>query len=122
MVTLDDGVLKIFALKNGTSDGTMPSEVLDFKTAVKYGVSTLGVTRYYAAKQAGVEISCVVDVYADRQIRVNDIAVFEDGQQTRIGMIQPYKDDGVLFYKLTLERIDSCYEVSDTCGCSSQRY
>lgn len=120
MITLDDGVLKIFSVKNGTSDGSMPSEVLSFKTAVNFNLSTYGVTRFYAAKQAGAEISAVVDVYPDSLIKVNDIAVFEDGQQTRIGMIQRYKEDGIVFYKLTLERIEKCYEIKngDSCRCT----
>lgn len=120
MITLDDGVLKIFSVKNGTSDGSMPSEVLSFKTAVNFNISTYGVTRFYAAKQAGVEISAVVDVWADPLIKVNDIAVFEDGQQTRIGMIQRYKEDGLVFFKLTLEAMERCYgfENADSCGCA----
>lgn len=117
MTTLDDGVLKIFALENSASAGEMPAEALSFKTAVKFSVSALGITRYYAAMQAGREINCVVEVYADPNIKVNDIAVFENGTQTRIGMVQPYKDDGILFCKLTLERIDSCYEIKNSDNC-----
>lgn len=117
MITLDNGVLKIYKVTNGASGGAMPSDALQFKTAVRFSFSTFGVTRYYAAKQAGVEINSVVDVYFDENIKVNDIAVFENGQQVRIGMIQTYREDGVMFQKLTLERMDACYEVGHSCGC-----
>ncbi len=117
MITLDDGVLKIYKIKNGASGGAMPSDALQFKTAVRFSFSTFGVTRFYAAKQAGVEVNSVVDIYFDQNIKVNDVAVFENGQQARIGMIQTYREDGVLFQKLTLERMDFCYEITDSCNC-----
>ena len=115
MVALDDGVLKIYEVENGTSNGTMPTKVLKFKLAVKYELSTLGITRYYTAMTAGHQLEAVVIVYPDPKIRVGDIVIDEFGNQTKIHMIQPYKEDGLKMWKLTLERTDLCYEIQDTC-------
>ena len=115
MITFDDGVMKFYKLKNTAPDGAMPNEELEFLCEEKYAISALGVTRYYAAQQAGVQIQNVIDIYLNPNIKVNDIAVDEFENQTRISMIQLVEDDGLRIMRLTLERIDHCYEFSSSC-------
>ena len=53
---LDSGVLKICSVENIANPGDMPIDKLVEKSKHWYGDRTVGMTRYFAAKQADNEV------------------------------------------------------------------
>lgn len=109
---LDSGIIKICSLEKVNEQGKMPRFILVEKCSVFYEERTIGVTRLYAALGANQKLDIVARVWENRETLVDDIAVLEDGNQYRITAIQHLlNDDGLRVSDLTLERLDSLYDV-----------
>lgn len=77
-----------------------------------YGERTVGVTRLYAAKQANCTVDMLLEIWEDREIKTNQYAIPEDGQQYRITEVQhTLNDAGLKISLLTLERMQKNYEL-----------
>lgn len=112
--TFDDGVLKVYEVKNVAEQGDMPKKMLVYKDDHYYGFDTLGITRYYEALRAGHQIDSVINIPNwENNVNVLDIVILEDGLQYQINMLQKQFDSiGLKITKLTLERTDEDYEIS----------
>lgn len=105
-MTFDDGILKIYKTDNTAAPGDMPREELVLKSEHYFGFDVLGYNRYYVALQAQQNISAVVNIPEWHGISPLDVAELEDGQQYKIRLAQPMKDEnGLNITKLTLERV-----------------
>lgn len=105
-MTFDDGILKIYRKDNAAAPGDMPKEELVLKSEHYFGFDVLGYSRYYTALQAQQNISAVVNIPDWHDISPLDVAELEDGQQYKIRLSQPMKDEnGLNITKLTLERV-----------------
>ena len=100
-MTFDDGLVKIYLVKNISEPGDVPSKGLSDPK-----------TRTYEAIKANQQIDLLIATYLDRDITTNDIAVLEDGKQYIIRTIQPTKDEyGIDIMKIGLERNGETYEI-----------
>lgn len=105
-MTFDDGILKIYGTKDVSEHGGMPKEELILKSEHFFGFDVLGYSRYYTALQAHQNISAVVNIPEWHDISPLDVAELEDGQQYKIRLAQPMKDEnGLNITKLTLEKV-----------------
>lgn len=110
-MTFDDGIVTFYNVENGAAPGDLPVKILKNPTSFYFSEEAIGVTRYYEAIKANQLIERVIAIYPG-DINTNQIAVFEDGDQYVIRMIQKEVDDfGLKFFKLSLERSGEKYEI-----------
>jgi hypothetical protein len=58
--SFNDGVVNIYSVSDTSVDGGMPTETLTLKQTLRYHERTVGLTRFYTAKQANVEVKYVL--------------------------------------------------------------
>lgn len=113
-MTFDDGIVGIYRLVNTAENGLKPKYQLALKERYYFGFDVLGISRYYTALQAKVQLSHVINIPGWGEVDPTDIAVLENGEQFRLPLIQKQLDDNNLrITKLSLERITQEYELSD---------
>lgn len=111
-MTFDDGILSVFRPQNTAGPGDKPQPGLTFRGRYYYGFASLGVTRYYAAMQAGQDVSAIVTVPGWDDIITNDIVVLDDGRQYWAEMVQPETDEfGLRITRITLGVLSVDYQI-----------
>ena len=110
-MTFDDGIVSICKVENLKSPGEIPKKGIKSIEEFHFSEESLGITRYYEAIKAGQSIDRVIAIYR-YPVSTNQVAVFEDGSQYIIRMVQPGVDeDGIKITKLSLERNGEDYEI-----------
>lgn len=111
-MTFDDGILSVYRPQNTAGPGDQPQPGYIFKGRYYYGFASLGVTRYYAAMQAGQDVSAVVAVPEWNDIVTNDVIVLDDGRKYRAEMVQPETDAfGLRITRITLGVLSVDYQI-----------
>lgn len=111
-MTFDDGILTVYRPQNTAGPGDQPQPGLTFRGRYYYSISSLGVTRYYAAMQAGQDVAAVVAVPGWSDIMTNDIVVLDDGRQYWAEMVQPETDEfGLRIMRVTLGVLSVDYQI-----------
>lgn len=111
-MTFDDGILTVYRPENTAGPGDKPQPGLTFRGRYYYSISSLGVTRYYAAMQAGQDVAAVVAVPGWDDIITNDIVVLDDGRQYWAEMVQPETDAfGLRITRITLGVLSVDYQI-----------
>lgn len=111
-MTFDDGIVKIYDVINSAEPGELPVDKLQNPIPYHFHEETVGVTRYYEAIKANQLIERVITTYL-AQINTNQVAVFEDGSQYLIRMVQLSADEnGIKITRLSLERNGENYEIA----------
>ena len=111
-MTFDDGILKIYRAVNRAEPGEKPKKNLILKDSYYFKYGELGFTRVYKAMQAKQQVDMVVNIPDWGDVKALDVCVMEDGQQYRIGLVQPTHDEnGLRITKLSLERLGECHEL-----------
>jgi len=109
--SFNDGIVKICEIDNVAEPGDMPKELLLIKQSLRYKERTVGLTRFYAAKQANVEVKYVLRCQRLRDVSAQDVAVPNDGKQYRIVQIQYPEDTEPPVMDLTLEELTQFYDI-----------
>lgn len=87
--TFNDGIVSICKVEDIAQVGRAPKpHVTEIKYKLRYEEKRVGVTRFYSAKQAQIQIDRVIRVNRVPGINTNDIAVFVDGAKYRIEQVQ----------------------------------
>ena len=111
-MTYDDGILTVYRPQNTAGPGDQPQPGYIFKGRYYYSISSLGVTRYYAAMQAGQDVSAIVTVPGWDDIITNDIVVLDNGRQYWAEMVQPETDAfGLRIMRVTLGVLSVDYQI-----------
>ena len=111
-MTYDDGILTVYRPTNTAGPGDKPVPGLIFIGRHYYGISSLGVTRYYAAMQVGQDVSAVVAVPGWNDSVTNDVIVLDDGRKYRAEMVQPETDEfGLRIMRVTLGVLSVDYQI-----------
>lgn len=111
-MTYDDGILTVYRPENTAGPGDKPQPGLTFRGRYYYSISSLGVTRYYAAMQAGQDVSAIVTVPGWDDIITNDIVVLDNGRQYWAEMVQPETDAfGLRITRITLGVLSVDYQI-----------
>lgn len=108
--TFNDGVVKIYAMSNSAAPGKLPVKSLTLKETLRYHERTVGITRYFAAKQANVKIDYVLRVPRLRNVSAQDGAIPNDGQLYNIELVQ-YPEDDPHVMDLSLSVIKAAYTI-----------
>lgn len=110
--TFNDGIVNIYSIDNIAELGNLPKEGLTFKVGpLHYEERTVGMSRFWTAKQANAKIEQMLRVPRINSISAQDIAIPVDGEQYKIIQIQYPKDVSTPCMDLSLERIDSNYAI-----------
>ena len=111
-MTYDDGILTVYRPQNTAGPGDKPQPGLTFRGRYYYSISSLGVTRYYAAMQAGQDVSAIVTVPGWDDIITNDIVILDNGRQYWAEMVQPETDAfGLRITRITLGVLSVDYQI-----------
>lgn len=112
-MTFDDGIVKIYRVTNGSQNGEIPRKVLTLKDEAYYQEISIGVTRHYEAVRAGVQISALIGVWDETDVKTNDIVVLNDEDiQYRVERVEPdYDKKNLRIKKATLVTNEDKYEI-----------
>ncbi len=111
--TFNDGVVTIYAVRNAAPPGKAPVQGLVQKTVLRYRERTVGLTRYFTAKQDNVRVDAVLRVPFHPAVCAQDVAVPADGRQYEIKLVQRPENILPPVMDLTLTRLESPYEIRD---------
>lgn len=106
-----DGVVRIYTVTDGAAPGYQPRTVLTLLETLFYQERRVGLHRYYAGRQAQVEVERVIRTQIRPAVNPQCVAVTEDGVQYGIELVQQVQDVYPPSMDLTLVRIDQKYEV-----------
>lgn len=106
-----DGVVRIYSVTDGAAPGYQPQPVLTLLETLFYQERRVGLQRYYAGRQAQVEVERVIRTQIRPAVNPQCVAVTEDGVQYGIELVQQVQDVYPPSMDLTLVRIDQKYEV-----------
>ncbi|MBQ0166102.1 MAG: phage head closure protein [Treponema sp.] len=100
----NDGILTVYSVADIAQPGYKPVEKLTFKVKVPYEERSLGINRFYSAKQNQTNVERVVRIPKSNVAVTNqDIAITEDGEKYRIDLVQKVSDIFPPSFDLTLE-------------------
>ncbi len=111
--TYSDGMVDIYNVENVAEKGNMPDENLNQKYALRYDERTVGLQRRYLFRQEQVEVKYVLRCQLRRDVSTQDVAIPNDGKQYSIKEIQYPSDVAPPSMDLTLEEVESPYDVID---------
>lgn len=107
-----DGVVRIYAVTDGAAPGYQPRPVLaPLLETLFYQERRVGLQRYYAGRQAQVEVERVIRTQLRPAVNPQCVAVTEDDEQYGIELVQQVQDVYPPSIDLTLVRIEQKYEV-----------
>ena len=107
------GIVKIYRTANGAKPGHKAAEILqDPPVTLRYEEQRMGVTRYYAAKQANIQIDRVLRCPRIAGIDTQSVAETEDGEQYRIEQIQTVDNIWPACVDISLSKIVQKLEVA----------
>lgn len=106
-----DGVVRIYTVTDGAAPGYQPQPVLTLLETLFYQERRVGLQRYYAGRQAQVEVERVIRTHLRPAVNPQCVAVTEDSVQYGIELVQQVQDVYPPSMDLTLVRIEQKYEV-----------
>lgn len=109
-ISFNDGICRIYSVENIAEPGDRPEEHLIEKYKLRFRWHTVGMSRYYEAMQAQVNITNAVDVPLRADVNPQDVAII-NGRQYRILQKQEKRDTRPASMLLTLTDIEEAYEL-----------
>ena len=110
--TFNSGVVRVYRVTNTAPPGVKPAEALVLKGTLRYHERTVGLTRFYTALQAQVNVQYLLRCPRRRDISPQDIAIPNDGEQYRITLIQYPEDVEPPCMDLTLSAVQAKYDIA----------
>lgn len=114
--TYNDGILNIYRVGNIAEKGNIPKEGLVLKTGpIRYSERTVGMSRYWTAKQAQVKIELLIRIPKVTGISTQDVVKIGDDQysvlqiQNPTEVVPPSMD-------LSLQRLEAKYDITEIQG------
>lgn len=115
-----DGVVRIYTVTDGAAPGYQPRPVLALLETLFYQERRVGLQRYYAGRQAQVEVERVIRTQLRPAVNPQCVAVTEDGVQYGIDMVQQLTDVWPASMDLTLTKIEQKYEPQGPWECPEE--
>jgi len=107
--TFNDGVISVYSIES-VDNG---SETLELKQKnLRFNERTVGINRYYRAKQDNVEITKVIRTPRLQKISTQDVVRFLNGEQYYIRRIVPPENVTPPCWDLSLERVVHDYNIN----------
>lgn len=106
----NDGVVKIYTVKDAAKPGYQPVTGLDLRYTLRFQERVLGINRLYLSRQNQAEIQRVIRVQRV-DISSQDVAITHDGKQYRVDTVQAVADAYPPSVDLSLKAIEQIFEV-----------
>ena len=106
-----DGVVRIYTVTDTAPPGYQPKPTPTLLETLFYQERQVGLQRYYAGRQAQVQVERVIRTQTRPAVNPQCIAVTEDGVQYGIDLVQQLQDVYPPSMDLTLTKIEQKYEV-----------
>lgn len=103
---LTSGIVTIYGEKNIALPGYLPQVQFDKKVTLRYEERSLGLQRYFNARQNQVQVERVIRCPRYAGVTNQDVAETEDGGRYRIDMVQAVMDVYPPCMDLTLARYE----------------
>ena len=107
----NDGIVNIYSVQDGAAPGYRPVPVLVLVKRMRYQERYLGINRLYSGRQNQVDIQRIVRVQKVPSVSNQNVAITEDGQQSRIDSVQDVIGAYPPSLDLTLATVEQEYEV-----------
>ena len=110
---LDAGIVAICTVHNGAERGDTPLRVLCIRHRAYFGTRTVGMSRFFAARQASVRVDKLIRIWRDAapDVSTQDMAVIGN-EVYFIRQVQTATDDDEMpVFDLTLERTVDKYDI-----------
>lgn len=112
--TFNDGICVIYSIKNIAQAGEKPKDGLAFKAGpLRYDERTVGMNRFWAAKQADARIDRLIRVPRIESVSTHDVAVLNSAEQYSLEQVQYPPDVDPKCMDLSLERINTKYMIQE---------
>lgn len=109
----NDGLVVIYGVTNSSDPGEAPVDKLTQKGILRFHRRTIGIQRQYLAMKVNARIDYLLRCPYRRDVSTFDVAIPTlDGQQYRITAVQVPEDIRPPVMDLTLERLETDYEIS----------
>lgn len=105
----NDGIVRIYRVRNQAEAGGMPRPRPCCLETLRFARRTVGVARYWAAKQEQVQADLLIRCPRRESVSTQDVAVLTDGRQYEIKQIQTPEGICPPVMDLTLERVAEEY-------------
>lgn len=109
--TYNDGVLTIYRVTNIAEAGNKPKDEIEKIEDLRYDEKTVGMSRFYTGLQVKRKIELLLRTQRRDTVKADQIVIPNDGQQYRIIQVQYPKDVSPASMDLSLERVESTYEI-----------
>ena len=111
----NDGVASIYSVTNIAAPGNKSKDGLEIKAVdLRYSEEVVGITRFYNAKQAKITIHKLLRLPRRDIVSPLDVIIPIDDVQYTIVQIQYPQDVFPESMDLSLERIDSKYDINES--------
>lgn len=90
-LSFNDGIAEIFDVKNNAESGNTPRESLSLKAKLRFYENTVGMARFYEAKQAKVDIKRVITTPLIKTVTTQDVVII-NGREYKIAQKQERSD------------------------------
>ncbi len=119
---IEDGTVEFFNLVNAAAPGRLPDErLVSAGPSQSFAEVTFGVTRQYLAKGVDEQVDLMIQIWPEAvRPRIGQIAVLTDyeyqedpsGDQFRIDDVRKIEEDSLMFFQVTLRRLEDNYDLS----------
>lgn len=107
---MDAGIIRVYSTKNSNRGGA-PVRALDaLKLEAWFEDRSVGMSRYYAARQANVAVDRIARVWRADGINVQDVVVIDGAQYLIQQVQQAFDQDEMPVTDITLERLVDVYD------------
>jgi len=111
--TFNDGVCGFYSVKNTAAAAKKPVETLALKLGgIRYSERTVGLSRFWSAKQASVQIDRLLRMPYFDTVSTQDVVITEDGNQYDIKQLQRPEDIFPPVMDVSLERVVQRYDTA----------
>lgn len=108
-LTFNDGIADFYKVRNTAPKGDKPVNTTVFAVRLRFGYETVGVNRFYTAKQADVKLDELIRTPMQRQISAQDIVKIS-GRFYRIEQVQHVNGTKPPISRFSLSRIEVDYD------------
>lgn len=86
--TYNDGVTLVYTISDTSAAGGMPHETLTAPITARYEERTIGIKRYYSARQIDARCDMLIRIQQLRTVTPDAAVVVIDGEQYRVLQVQ----------------------------------
>jgi len=112
--TFNDGTAKFYKVDNIGQQGNLVKKGITLKESLRFEDRTVGMSRFYVAKQSNVKIDMIIRCPRIDSISTQDLVIPKVSEQFEIKQIQNIYDTDIPCMDLSLSRLEAKYDITRT--------